>query len=84
MTIRLSIGVCFPLGFSACCLLQSLFEYLVAQNRFEESVHHLGNEPDLRNFLQGVHTDIDTLLTCRHHRRYARSHLVDMHYQGGK
>ena len=65
-------------------LLQALFENLVAEDGLEEGVHHLGDEPDFRDFLEGIHAGVHALLRCVNDRLDVGAHLVDVHDQGGE
>jgi hypothetical protein len=51
-------------------LLETLFQDLVSEDRFEEGVDHLGNDPDAGDVLEAIHADADALLGLLLHGRY--------------
>ena len=57
---------------------------LVAKNRFKKCVHHLCNEPDLRDLFKSVSANLKALLRRRDDGLVRRLHLVDVHDEGGE
>lgn len=84
MLLAASIVVLVLVVLPPRCFLQFLLKRFVPENRFEEGVHHLGNQPNLGYILERRHTSGQPALCSCDDGLIGGAHLVDVHDQCGE